>query len=131
MSTAANKTKEQNVLYQWYEETKPKDDQFITDVDQWETSQTRHSTFKTGALDKPELVDNYDYVFDESQMIKFVMDCTMSGKGHLSAKDKLLQQQIEEVETHGESFFDRYLTITYIPSSKLSHKAKSIKDTHG
>jgi pre-mRNA-splicing factor ATP-dependent RNA helicase DHX16 len=97
-----DKKRKENVLYQRYEEAKPKDDQFVTDVDQWEASQTKHSTFKTGALDKPELVDDYQYVFDESQTIKFVMDRTMAGEGHLSAKDKLLQQQIEEAEARGE-----------------------------
>ncbi|KAI6005354.1 pre-mRNA splicing factor [Pisolithus marmoratus] len=98
-----DKKKKENVLYQRYEEAKPKDDQFVTDVDQWEASQTRHSTFKTGALDKRELVDQYEYVFDESQTIKFVMDQTMKGEGMLSAKDKMLQQQIEEAEKRAKS----------------------------
>jgi pre-mRNA-splicing factor ATP-dependent RNA helicase DHX16 len=97
-----DKKRKESVLYQRYEEAKPKDDQFVTDVDQWEASQTKHSTFKTGALDKPELVDEYEYVFDESQTIKFVMDRTMAGEGNLSAKDKLLQQQIEAAEARGE-----------------------------
>ncbi|KAI6114152.1 pre-mRNA splicing factor [Pisolithus sp. B1] len=98
-----DKKKKENVLYQRYEEAKPKDDQFVTDVDQWEASQTRHSTFKTGAMDKRELVDQYEYVFDESQTIKFVMDQTMKGEGTLSAKDKILQQQIEEAERRAKS----------------------------
>jgi pre-mRNA-splicing factor ATP-dependent RNA helicase DHX16 len=106
-----DKKRKENVLYQRYEDAKPKDDQFVTDVDQWEASQTRHSTFKTGAMDRPELVDAYEYVFDESQTIKFVMDRTMTGEGHLSAKDKLLQQQIEAAEARGKWFFDRYLII--------------------
>ncbi|KAH9080440.1 hypothetical protein EDB83DRAFT_982774 [Lactarius deliciosus] len=93
-----DKKRKENVLYQRYEEAKPKDDQFVTDVDQWEASQTQHSTFKTGAMDRPELVDEYEYVFDESQTIKFVMDRTMAGEGRLSAKDKLLQDQIEAAE---------------------------------
>jgi pre-mRNA-splicing factor ATP-dependent RNA helicase DHX16 len=97
-----DKKRKENVLYQRYEEAKPKDDQFVTDVDQWEASQTRHSTFKTGAMDKLELVDEYEYVFDESQTIKFVMDRTLAGEGHLSAKDKLLQEQIEAAEARGE-----------------------------
>ncbi len=119
-----DKKRKENVLYQRYEEAKPKDDQFVTDVDQWEASQTRHSTFKTGALDKPELVDDYDYVFDESQTIKFVMDRTMSGEGRLSAKDKLLQQQIEEAEARGESFFDRYLTICSYSVSQITTQSQ-------
>jgi len=97
-----DKEKKRNALYQRYEEAKPKDDQFTTDVDQWEASQTQHSTFRTGALDKKEVVDDYEYVFDESQTIKFVMDQTMSGEGMMSAKDKLLHQQIEEAEKRGQ-----------------------------
>ncbi|KAI0075056.1 hypothetical protein K474DRAFT_1454458 [Panus rudis PR-1116 ss-1] len=98
-----DKKKKENVLYKRYEEAKPKDDQFTTDVDQWEAAQARNSTFKTGAMDKQELVMDYDYVFDESQTIKFVLDKTMAGEGMMSAKDKLLQQQIEEAEKRAKS----------------------------
>ncbi|KAG1749209.1 hypothetical protein EDB19DRAFT_178298 [Suillus lakei] len=93
-----DKEKKHNALYKRYEEAKPKDDQFVTDVDQWEASQTLHSTFRTGALDKREVPDDYEYVFDESQTIKFVMDQTLKGEGMMSAKDKLLHQQIQEAE---------------------------------
>ena len=96
-----DKKKKENVLYQRYEDAKPKDDQFTTDVDQWEAAQTKNSTFRSGALDKPELVDEYEYVFDESQTIKFVMDATLTGEATMSAGDKLLQQQIEEAEKRG------------------------------
>ncbi|RPD77807.1 pre-mRNA splicing factor [Lentinus tigrinus ALCF2SS1-7] len=98
-----DKKKKENVLYKRYEEAKPKDDQFTTDVDQWEAAQTKHSTFKTGAMDKPELVEDYEYVFDESQTIKFVMESTLGGEGNLSAADKLLQQQIDEAEQRAKS----------------------------
>ncbi|KAA1479499.1 hypothetical protein DENSPDRAFT_161169 [Dentipellis sp. KUC8613] len=98
-----DKKRKENVLFQRYEEAKLKDDQFVTDVDQWEASQTKHSIFKSGAMDKVEIVEDYDYVFDESQTIKFVMESTMGGEGHTSAKDKLLQQQIQEAEERGES----------------------------
>ena len=97
-----DKKKKESVLYKRYEEAKPKDDQFTTDVDQWEAAQTKHSTFKTGALDKPEIVDDYEYVFDESQTIKFVMESTMGGENTMSAADKLLQQQIDEAEKRGK-----------------------------
>jgi pre-mRNA-splicing factor ATP-dependent RNA helicase DHX16 len=97
-----DKEKKQNALYKRYEEAKPKDDQFVTDVDQWEASQTLHSTFRTGAMDKREVPDDYEYVFDESQTIKFVMDQTLKGEGMMSAKDKLLHQQIQEAEQRGQ-----------------------------
>lgn len=95
-----DRKKKENALYQRYEDAKPKDDQFVTDVDQWEASQTHHSTFRTGAMDKNEIVEDYDYVFDESQTIKFVMDSEPLGK-KMSAADKLLQDQIEAAEKRG------------------------------
>ncbi|KAJ3526883.1 hypothetical protein NM688_g8204 [Phlebia brevispora] len=98
-----DKKKKENVLYKRYEEAKTKEDQFTTDVDQWEAAQTKHSTFKVGAMDRPELVDDYEYVFDESQTIKFVMDATMKGEGTMSAADKLLQQQIDEAEKRAQT----------------------------
>ncbi|KAG2758236.1 pre-mRNA splicing factor [Suillus brevipes Sb2] len=98
-----DKEKKQNALYKRYEEAKPKDDQFVTDVDQWEASQTLHSTFRTGAMDKREVPDDYEYVFDESQTIKFVMDQTLKGEGMMSAKDKILHQQIQEAEKRAQS----------------------------
>jgi pre-mRNA-splicing factor ATP-dependent RNA helicase DHX16 len=100
-----DKRKKENALYKRYEEAKPKDDQFVTDVDQWEASQTKHSTFRTGAMDKPEVTDDYEYVFDESQTIKFVMESTLEDTmGTMSAADKLLQSQIEEAEKRGKFF---------------------------
>ncbi|KAI0335856.1 hypothetical protein GY45DRAFT_708738 [Cubamyces sp. BRFM 1775] len=98
-----DKKKKENVLYKRYEEAKPKDGDFTTDVDQWEAAQAKHSTFKVGALDRQELVDDYEYVFDESQTIKFVMESTLGGEGTMSAADRLLQQQIEEAEKRAQT----------------------------
>jgi pre-mRNA-splicing factor ATP-dependent RNA helicase DHX16 len=95
-----DRKKKENVLYQRYEDAK--EGQFVTDVDQWEDAQAKNSTFKSGAQDKPDLVDEYDYVFDESQTIKFVMDKVMSGEGMLSEKDAALKAQIAEAERKGE-----------------------------
>jgi pre-mRNA-splicing factor ATP-dependent RNA helicase DHX16 len=96
-----DKKKKNDALYKRYEEAKPKDDQFVTDVDQWEASQTHHSTFKSGAMDKEEVRDEYEYVFDESQTIKFVMDTAMPGL-KMTAAEKLLQDQIDAAEKRGE-----------------------------
>ncbi|KAF7965643.1 hypothetical protein HWV62_29573 [Athelia sp. TMB] len=98
-----DKKKKENVLYKRYEDAKPKDDQFATDIDQWEAAQTHNSTFKTGAMDKPDLVEEYEYVFDESQTIKFVMDQTIGGETRMSAADKLLQAQIDEAEKRAQT----------------------------
>ena len=66
--------------------TSPSRARSYTDIDRWEAGQTKHSTFKTGPMDKPELVDAYKYVFDEIQTIKLVMNRTMSGEGHSSVE---------------------------------------------
>ncbi|KAJ7712441.1 pre-mRNA splicing factor [Mycena metata] len=97
-----DKKKKENALYRRYEEAKPKDDQFVTDVDQWEASQTHHSTFKSGAMDKEEVRDEYEYVFDESQTIKFVMDTAMPGL-KMTAAEKLLQDQIDAAEKRAKT----------------------------
>ncbi|KAJ7695971.1 pre-mRNA splicing factor [Mycena rosella] len=97
-----DKKKKENALYRRYEEAKPKDDQFVTDVDQWEASQTHHSTFKSGAMDKEEVHDEYEYVFDESQTIKFVMDTAMPGL-KMTAAEKLLQDQIDAAEKRAKT----------------------------
>lgn len=97
-----DKKKKENALYKRYEDAKPKDDQFVTDIDQWEAHQTQHSTFKTGAMDKREIIDDYEYVFDESQTIKFVLEASLPGTG-MSAADKLLQTRIDEAEQRGKS----------------------------
>jgi pre-mRNA-splicing factor ATP-dependent RNA helicase DHX16 len=97
-----DKKKKQNALYKRYEESKPKDaDQFVTDVDKWEASQTHHSTFRTGAMDKQIITEDYEYVFDESQTIKFVMESSLEGT--MSAADKLLNSQIQEAEQRAKS----------------------------
>ncbi|CAE6418009.1 unnamed protein product [Rhizoctonia solani] len=96
-----DKKKKENVLYQRYEEAK--EGQFVTDIDQWEEAQAKNSAFKSGAMDKSEMVDDYDYVFDESQTIQFVMDKAMKGEGLLNDKDAALRAQIEEAEQKAQS----------------------------
>lgn len=91
-----DRKKKQNVLYKRYDDNKKDEGQFVTDVDQWEQRQTEQSTYKTGAMDKAFVEEEYDYVFDESQAIKWVQE----GKeeGLMTEKDRTLQAQIEELE---------------------------------
>lgn len=102
--------KKENALYRRYEEARPKDDQFITDVDQWEAHQTQHSTFHMGAMDKKEIMIDYEYVFDESQTIKFVVESSLPGSG-MSAADRLLHAQIDEAEKKGASLVAFFLSL--------------------
>ena len=98
-----DRKKKEAVLYQRYEDAKVKDDQFVTDIDQWEAAQTKHSTFRSGALDKETIVEDYEYVFDESQTIQFVMSDTMGADNNLTPAERLLRQQIEEAEKRAKT----------------------------
>ncbi|WWD17844.1 hypothetical protein CI109_102288 [Kwoniella shandongensis] len=93
--------KKKNALYQRYEEAKPIDGQFITDVDQWEASQTDKSSLRTGALDKEVMVEDYEYVFDESQKIKFLEEGKLDGT--LTAEAQALLDQVDELEKKAQS----------------------------
>lgn len=119
-----DRKKKESVLYQRYEENKADKEQFVTDVDHWEAAQTKHSTFKSGALDKVEVPDEYEYVFDESQTIAFVMENTLGGEGQMSAADRLITQQIDEAEKRG-----KYLLPPPSVYSLISFVAKTIDET--
>ncbi|PVF96219.1 putative PRP2-RNA-dependent ATPase of DEAH box family [Serendipita vermifera] len=98
-----DRKKKEAVLYQRYEEAKDnKPENFVTDVDHWELGQTKASTFRTGALDKEEVVEDFDYVFDESQAIEFVMEATIAGQ-HMSAKDAEVQALLDQAEKRAQS----------------------------
>jgi pre-mRNA-splicing factor ATP-dependent RNA helicase DHX16 len=96
-----DRKKKEAVLYQRYEEAKDnKPENFVTDVDHWEQGQTKASTFRSGAMDKEEVVEDFDYVFDESQAIEFVMEATMGGQ-NMSAKDAEIQALLDQAEKRG------------------------------
>ena len=96
-----DKKKRHNALYQRYEEGKPVEGQFVTDVDQWEASQTDKTSMKTGALDKEVIEDAYEYVFDETQKIKFLQEGGL--KGTLTAEAQALLDQVAQAEKKGVS----------------------------
>lgn len=98
-----DKKKKEAVLYQRYEEAKEnKPENFVTDVDHWEEGQTSASTFKVGALDKEEILDDYEFVFDTEQAIQFVTAETMGGRG-LTAKEQEIQALLDQAEQRGLS----------------------------
>ena len=92
--------KRKNALYSRYEDNKPVDGQFTTDVDQYEESQRNRTDLRTGAMDKDIVEDAYDYVFDESQGIQFLQEGKMDGT--LTVEAQALMDQIAEAERKGE-----------------------------
>ncbi|OXG15147.1 pre-mRNA-splicing factor ATP-dependent RNA helicase DHX16 [Cryptococcus neoformans Ze90-1] len=93
--------KKKDALYKRYEESKPVEGQFVTDVDQWEAAQQERTDLTTGALDKEILVEDYDYVFDESQEIKFLKEGKMAGT--LTAEAQALLDQVDKLEKNAQS----------------------------
>ncbi|GAA5895508.1 hypothetical protein JCM6882_006273 [Rhodosporidiobolus microsporus] len=84
---------------------KGKDDEFVTDLEQYEMEQTAKAQLKAGALDRPveEMGDEYDYVFDESVQIGFLADMEDRIEGTMSGKDAALQAQIDEAQQRAQS----------------------------
>jgi pre-mRNA-splicing factor ATP-dependent RNA helicase DHX16 len=92
--------KRKNALYARYEEAKPVDGQFVTDVDQWEESQKHKTDLRTGAMDVEFVEEAYDYVFDESQGIQFLKEGKMEGT--LTAEAQAMLDSIAQAEQRGE-----------------------------
>jgi pre-mRNA-splicing factor ATP-dependent RNA helicase DHX16 len=91
--------KRKNALYARYEERKPVDGEFVTDVDQWEASQADKTNMTFGAQDKEIIEESYDYVFDENQGIKFLQEGKLAGT--LTADAQALMDQIAQAEKKG------------------------------
>ncbi len=96
--------KKEQALYQRYNDARSErlaHQSHVTDAEQFEKEQIDRSRYvpEPASEASKELVEQYDYVFDESQTIQFVVESQMAGTTTTSAKDKLLQQQIEEAET--------------------------------
>ncbi|EIW72797.1 hypothetical protein TREMEDRAFT_70811 [Tremella mesenterica DSM 1558] len=91
-----DRKKRQNALYQRYEESKPVEGQFVTDVDQWEESQRYKTDLRTGAMDREVVEEAYDYVFDESQGIQFLQEGRLDGT--LTAEAQAMLDQIVAAE---------------------------------
>ncbi|BGP19693.1 hypothetical protein JCM10213_001871 [Rhodosporidiobolus nylandii] len=84
---------------------KGKDDEFVTDLEQYEMEQTAKAQLRAGALDREveEMGEGYDYVFDESVQIAFMEDMEDRIEGTLGGKDQALQAQIDEAQKRAQS----------------------------
>lgn len=88
--------RKQNVLYKRYDDNKKDDSQFVTDIELWEQHQTENSTFKAGAQDKVYVEEEYEYVYDTEQQIKWLREGGMEAE--MTEKDRALKVQIAELE---------------------------------
>ncbi|GAO47206.1 hypothetical protein G7K_1416-t1 [Saitoella complicata NRRL Y-17804] len=104
--------KKEAALYGRYQESNRrsgksgKDEEDIGEGERWEMEQTHKATsqYQYGARDKaqaPPPEDEYEYVFDESQQIGFIMESTLEGQ--VSKDQQALELQIKAAEQKAAS----------------------------
>lgn len=101
-----NKKKKEQALYQRYEDARNERQlqaNHVTDVDLFEKEQIERSRIvKDGAAMEGE--DDYEYVFDESQTIQFVMQAdTLEDAFGARPEDEKLRAQIQEAQKKADS----------------------------
>lgn len=100
-----DRKKKSDALYKRYDDNKRARDQeqFVTDTDRFEEEQAKSSILRTGALDRVavEQGGDYDYVFDESAQIGFVLDADDRIAGNMSVDEMELQAKIDAAEQRG------------------------------
>ena len=98
--------KRDEALYKRYRDTKSTDefgkqsDVFVNDVDLWEEEQTRKASSKPETQNE----DEYEYVFDQSQQIGFVMESTLAGTA--SKELAAIDAKINHAEMKRKSMLD-------------------------
>ncbi|KAI5478061.1 pre-mRNA-splicing factor ATP-dependent RNA helicase DHX16 [Pseudohyphozyma bogoriensis] len=102
--------KKKDLLSSRYSDAKPKSslrgqkaEEFITDLEQYETEQTAKAQIRTGAMDRVEEVDDYEFVFDESVKIGFLADMEDRIEGTMNPEEAKLAAQIDEAEKRAQS----------------------------
>ena len=93
-----DKKRRGEVLTKRYHETP--NEKFVTDGDQWEQYQTKLAQSQV-LPSKGMREDQYEYVFDETQNVSFIMESTMAGA--TSAERRQLEQKLKEAEEHAAS----------------------------
>jgi len=74
-------------------------EKYVTEHDEWEREQTQKAKAQISRGDRIDEGD-YEYVFDQSQQLKFVMDQPLDGTTkHMTAEQRSLAQRISVAET--------------------------------
>jgi pre-mRNA-splicing factor ATP-dependent RNA helicase DHX16 len=99
-----DRKKKEDALYKRYVD---RDDQgqerFVTEHEEWEMEQTAKAKAQ---INRAEFVDegNYEYVFDDTQKINFIMDAKMEGtRKPMTKEQRMLQEQIDVAEKKAAS----------------------------
>ena len=92
-----DKKKKQKALYERYvDRDQAGQERFVTEHEEWEKEQTAKVSAQ---VKRNERVDegDYEYVFDDSQKINFLMETTLAGTA-LSKEARFAQQQLKAAE---------------------------------
>ncbi|CAO1617242.1 unnamed protein product [Sympodiomycopsis kandeliae] len=108
--------KKEAALYKRYDDAKAErhaQQNHVTDLDLFEKEQTERSKFVSDASAGEVGVDaaEYDYVFDEEQTIKFVMDSANKLKGDMKPEDVELHKRIAEAEAKANTIEETRKTL--------------------
>ncbi|KAI9683650.1 MAG: hypothetical protein M1829_004955 [Trizodia sp. TS-e1964] len=94
-----DKRKKEEALYKRYvDRDEHGRERFVTEHEEWEREQTAKAKAQ---ISQSERVDegNYEYVFDDAQKIKFVLDSRLESEGKRMTKDqRLLHDQLNAAE---------------------------------
>lgn len=102
-----DRKKKEEALYKRYvDRDEYGQEKFVTEHEEWEREQTAKAKAQ---ISRPDFADenNYDYVFDDDQYIKWNLDTRMAGEGKtLTKEQQFLDAQIEAAEKKAMSIQD-------------------------
>ena len=97
------KKKEEAMYKRYVDKDAHGQERYVTEQEEWEREQTAKAKAQ---ISQSERIDEgeYDYVFDDTQKINFVMDTRLESDGKpLSKEQKALQQQLKAAEAKASS----------------------------
>ncbi|KNG81954.1 pre-mRNA-splicing factor ATP-dependent RNA helicase-like protein cdc28 [Aspergillus nomiae NRRL 13137] len=102
-----DRKKKEDALYKRYvDRDEYGQERFITEHEEWEMEQTAKAKAQ---INRAEFVDegDYEYVFDDSQKINFVMDAKMEGtQKAMSQEQRILKEKLDAAEKKAASIED-------------------------
>lgn len=100
------KRKEEALYKRYVDRDEHGQERFVTEHEEWEKEQTAKAQAQ---ITKAEFVDegDYEYVFDDTQKISFIMDSKLEGdRKPLTKEQRLFQQQLDAAEQKAASIED-------------------------
>ncbi|KAB8234400.1 putative mRNA splicing factor RNA helicase (Cdc28) [Aspergillus alliaceus] len=102
-----DRRKKEDALYKRYvDRDEYGQERFVTEHEEWELEQTAKAKAQ---INRAEFVDegDYEYVFDDSQKINFVMDAKMEGtQKAMTQEQRILQEKLDAAEKKAASIED-------------------------